>query len=495
VSSEQLEQANVPSAPSWQLSTDLVEEQLASDDDPVIKALVPQVIRNHKALQVPAENVVFGHFDLHGGNILLSDTHDRLVSVIDFGNCRRGDLHQDLSVMNLSSPDLADRIGRHYCKLSGRDPNRLLIQHYTTIFYLHTLAGLKRKRATAKYTYWLGELHAWYDHLLADRAAAKLKARPPASNLSAGWRKWVASNLMKGSSPESLQTILRERGYVQAGREIAQTLAKRNWLLRTIDQLAALDPRYCGRIEVRSAPTYEQFVREYYSKHLPVVLTGAVDHWPALGKWTPTYLLEKFGDQEIEVQFGRERDPQYERNASRHKKKMPMKDFIGLVTRDGSSNDYYMTANNTRNSQAGIDGLFDDVDDFAVGYREAATIKSGNFFWFGPRGTFTPLHHDLTNNMLVQILGRKKITLIPAAQVPWLYNDVGVFSAADYPRFDEQRHPLMKHATPIELVLKPSEAVFIPVGWWHCVEALDVSISVSFTNFNAPNQFSVSYPR
>jgi hypothetical protein len=97
--------------------------------------------------------------------------------------------------------------------------------------------------------------------------------------------------------------------------------------------------------------------------------------------------------------------------------------------------------------------------------------------------------------MLVQILGRKKITLIPAAQVPWLYNDVGVFSAADYPRFDEQRHPLVKHATPIELVLNPGEAVFIPVGWWHCVEALDVSISLSFTNFNAPNQFSLDYPR
>jgi SAM-dependent methyltransferase len=512
VSNEQLEQAGVPSAPSWQLSTELVEEQLASDADPVIKTLVPQVIRNHKALQVPAGNVVFGHFDLHGGNILLGEGHDRLASVLDFGNCRRGDLHQDLSVMNLSSPDLADRIGRHYSKLSGREPNRLLIQHYTTIFYLHLLAGLKRKRAAAKYGYWLGELHAWYDHLLADRAAAKLQARPPASNLAAGWRKWLASNLMKGSSPESLQTILRERGlshveiatelalarehpYLHAGREIAQTLAKRNWLLRTIDKLAALDPRYSARIEVRSAPTYEEFVRGYYSKHLPVVLTGAVDHWPALRKWTPTYLLEKFGDKEVEVQSGRERDPQYERNASRHKKKMLMRDFIGFVTRDGSSNDCYMTANNTRNSQAGLEGLFDDVADFAVGYREAATIKSGNFFWFGPRGTFTPLHHDLTNNMLVQILGRKKLTLIPAAQVPWLYNDVGVFSAADYPRFDEKRHPLMKHATPIELVLNPGEAVFIPVGWWHCVESLDVSISLSFTNFNAPNQFSVDYPR
>jgi hypothetical protein len=174
---------------------------------------------------------------------------------------------------------------------------------------------------------------------------------------------------------------------------------------------------------------------------------------------------------------------------------MLMKDFVAMVKGGGDSNDYYMTANNTRASLTGIEALFDDVGDFAEGYRDAETLRTGNYLWFGPRGTFTPLHHDLTNNMLVQILGRKKVTLIPALQAPWLYNDTGVFSAADYPAFDEKRHPLVKHATPIELVLHPGESLFIPVGWWHCVESLDVSISVSFTNFNAPNQFSVDYPR
>lgn len=211
-------------------------------------------------------------------------------------------------------------------------------------------------------------------------------------------------------------------------------------------------------------------------------------------KWTPEYLSEKIGDKEIEIQYGRERDRQYERNSSMHKKKILMREYIKLLNK-GESNNYYMTANNTKNSLASLELLFKDVADFGEGYRQQESIKSANLFWFGPKGAFTPVHHDLTNNMLVQIYGEKKITLIPALQVPSLYNDTGVFSAADYPKTDFKRHPAMRDITPLEVLLRPGESLFIPIGWWHCVECLDISISLSFTNFNVPNQFSQDFPR
>ena len=154
-----------------------------------------------------------------------------------------------------------------------------------------------------------------------------------------------------------------------------------------------------------------------------------------------------------------------------------------------------MTANNTKNSFSTLESLFEDVGDFGKGYRQKDTIQSGNFLWFGPKGTFTPLHHDLTNNMLVQIYGRKKVTLIPALQVSSLYNDKGVYSATDFPDVDMKKHPLMENTTPIEVIINPGDSLFIPIGWWHCVESLDVSISLSFTNFDITNSFSNDYQK
>ena len=40
-----------------------------------------------------------------------------------------------------------------------------------------------------------------------------------------------------------------------------------------------------------------------------------------------------------------------------------------------------------------------------------------------------------------------------------------------------------------EVELSPGQALFIPAGWWHEVDALDVSISLSVTAFARPNRY------
>jgi ribosomal protein L16 Arg81 hydroxylase len=117
--------------------------------------------------------------------------------------------------------------------------------------------------------------------------------------------------------------------------------------------------------------------------------------------------------------------------------------------------------------------------------------------WIGPPGTFTSLHHDLTNNLLVQILGRKRVILAAATALPKHYNDTHVFSkirdvtASD---LDLDKFAKIKGVRFHEVTLNPGEALFIPVGWWHQVESLDFSASITYTNFRWRNDFYQNYP-
>ena len=291
-----------------------------------------------------------------------------------------------------------------------------------------------------------------------------------------------------------IETALKSP-YLQAGIKAAKLLKKREWLLTTCDDLAKLDPSYNQQIDVIDTPCFEVFIRDYYSKHKPVVLRKGIDHWPALKKWSPQYFADTLGDAQIQVQFDRESDDLFERNSDKYRKSMLMSEFVDMIENDGDSNNYYMTANNTQQNVEAIKSAFEDIGDFGDGYRNLLEADSAfsTYFWMGPKGTFTPLHHDLTNNMLVQVYGSKKVTLIPAWQVPWIYNDLHVYSEVAFPKYDLKTHPLMQHITPVEVTIDAGNALFIPIAWWHCVDGLDKSISISFTNFNAPNNYAQSF--
>ena len=56
------------------------------------------------------------------------------------------------------------------------------------------------------------------------------------------------------------------------------------------------------QIDRRTGLSREQFAREYLHPLRPVILTDAISHWPALGKWTPQFFKEKYGHLQVEAE-------------------------------------------------------------------------------------------------------------------------------------------------------------------------------------------------
>ena len=114
----------------------------------------------------------------------------------------------------------------------------------------------------------------------------------------------------------------------------------------------------------------------------------------------------------------------------------------------------------------------------------------GGFFWMGPAGTITPFHHDLTNNFMAQVIGRKRLKIAPSWDMPLMRNHLHVFSQVDGRVTPPRPSPTFDEPQILECILNPGEILFLPIGCLHYVEGLDISVTVSFTNFVFDNDFS-----
>ena len=326
-----------------------------------------------------------------------------------------------------------------------------------------------------------------------------------AASIPDTWKQWIIRSKVVGDSDPAIVGVLTRNGITAAAaqEEVSRTsfdpnvqlsigiqkrLRKAASLLNVQQQLARLNSQ-ASVIERRTDLTGDEFRDRYYAANRPVILENLMTDWAALTRWTPDYLKQLAGDRMVEIMTGRDGNPDYERDDGKHRTQMRFADYVDRVYSGTVTNDYYMTANNGFLQKPEAQPLFEDFNVFPE-YLDRATLAGRCFLWFGPAGTVTPLHHDTSNILLAQVTGRKRFRLIPANQWQYVYNTRGVFSDVDCANPDPRRHPLFRHATVIDIILAPGEVLFLPVGWWHWVGALDISMSVSFTNFGYDNQFA-----
>lgn len=322
-------------------------------------------------------------------------------------------------------------------------------------------------------------------------------------------RIWIASSLLAGVSEQDIISSMakenvpaslareeiaaaRKNPYFQAAQGAAAQIAKQESILGILRSLRELDPAGMV-IERRHNVSRKEFLEKYYSKNRPVILCGLMDGWRATTRWTPEYLKSTCGEEIVEISSGRNDNPLFEIEANKHLRKLRFAEYVDMVTSGKETNDFYITARNGFFERPGTQALLDDIDVFSE-YLDPS-CKPSSHFWYGPKGTVTPFHHDSLNILLAQLQGRKRIQMIPMNELLYMYNKGGVYTSIDAEAPNHERFPKYKKAQRQQVDLMPGEVLFIPVGWWHHVRALDTSISISFTRFVFPNQYKWAHPK
>jgi hypothetical protein len=299
----------------------------------------------------------------------------------------------------------------------------------------------------------------------------------------------------QGPLPAAARPPASTPAQAQQAAALQRTLAKREWLLDSLERQRALAAA-ASCIERRAGVGSQEFLERYYAPGRPVILQGEMDDWPALTRWTPDYLKAKVGPALVEYQGGRAANADFEMEKASHRREAPFDSFIDSITAGGGGNDAYLTAYNGERNLKALAPLWADMG-FLDRFLTRDVAMPNGMPWIGPAGTVTSLHHDLTNNFIAQLVGRKQLKVLPATEVGRLYNHRHVFSRIadlDAPDLDLALYPLLVGARVYDIVLEPGEILFMPLAWWHQVKALDFSVTFTFTNFRWPNDFHVSYP-
>lgn len=330
------------------------------------------------------------------------------------------------------------------------------------------------------------------------RRLPRPRARPQREAIARPWRIWIAENLLRGVPAATLEATLlahgvsapqARRGLHDAAREPAMVAARRHQVVlerqalaaRLRHSLAAALPLHIERI---TTPTANEFHTRWFTTNTPVILTDLVHRWPAFTRWSPAHLRDHYGDAELEMQSGRNHDYDPDLNYLHYRQPTTMANYVDKVLAAGETNDLYLIANNRNLARPALRPLLADIE-LPPGYfhpsRERQARSSA--LWFGPAGTITKLHHDTSSILLAQIFGRKRLRLYPPDDPTLLAHATGVYNTLDpeLPSPALANHPT-NHLT-IDLTLNPGEALFLPVGWWHHVRALDVSISLACNHF------------
>jgi len=227
--------------------------------------------------------------------------------------------------------------------------------------------------------------------------------------------------------------------------------------------------------------TPEQFKGEIRDKAEPVILRGAVSHWPAVGykdaknlftylasldtqKLQPTYI----GSDGIKGKFHYTPD-------------LRSQNYTQIPETLSAALDRLLNAASPDGTYAQSLPIQDHIPGFIKDHPFNLVPETTQpRAWIGTKTT-VQTHFDTNENIACVVLGEREVTIFPPDQLAGLYPGPlevapgGVMvslTSLDNPDF--KAHPRFEETlkTARRATLGPGDAIYIPYGWWHHIRAL-----------------------
>ena len=228
-------------------------------------------------------------------------------------------------------------------------------------------------------------------------------------------------------------------------------------------------------IERIDPPSPEEFESRYVKASRPVILRGAIDHWPAMKLWSREYFKRRFGDRVVPV-VRKKNGSMYDAAAGLFYERIRFADYVDLLE-SATPLDLYMVFR----VHEVLPEIFGDIV-WPAYCRDAHWHRAR--FWFGAPDTKGPLHRDLPENLYAQISGHKRFVMLDRRHTRMVHrhsfaSGVPNYSPVDAEAPDLARHPRFRDAPLLVADLEPGDLFYIPRLWWHQAHSLDTSLSVN----------------
>jgi histone arginine demethylase JMJD6 len=243
--------------------------------------------------------------------------------------------------------------------------------------------------------------------------------------------------------------------------------------------------RLVDQIDRHAGLSRERFERDYLRPLRPVILTDAISHWRAVGRWSPRFFKEEYGHIEVVVDG----------------EAMTLSDLVDRVEASTDENPAPYLHNQALAEWP--PELSADVSPMPgctkPNWLESRLFPSGaklasiEIYIGGQGARFPVLHYDglHTHAFLMQLYGDKEYLAFSPGQTPFMYPRDGV--EANKSRVEDLLHPdlatfpLFDQAQGLRFRLRPYETLFVPSGWWHTARILSPSVTVSINSVNRAN--------